>query len=110
VLGKTGQQIKIVEAMAHGLPVVVTRAAAESAPLQHGQTGLVANDAAEFAAYVIQLWRDRELCQAMGRQARAVIVNDYSLPQLVRWLEPIFGNSRLDTPADRTIGVQPHML
>ncbi len=89
ILGKTGQQIKIVEAMAHGVPVIATRAAAEGSPLCHGENGLIAKDAAEFAGYVVQLWRDRELCRALGERARATIARDHSTPRLLQGLSLI---------------------
>src|SRR5262249_47553405 len=42
VFGGTGQQIKVVEAMAHGVSVVASRFSAEQSPLRHGVNGLVA--------------------------------------------------------------------
>lgn len=93
ILGKTGQQVKIVEAMAHGLPVVATRAGAEGSPLRQGENGLVADDAAEFAEYVLRLWRDRELCQRLGRQAHDDIASHYGSAQLAVWLAPLFESS-----------------
>src|SRR6185436_18574699 len=55
VFGGTGQQIKIVEAMAHGLAVVALRGAARNSPVRHGVNGFVAADAAEFAEYAQRL-------------------------------------------------------
>src|SRR5262245_4011913 len=49
VFGGTGQQVKIVEAMAHGLPVVALRPAADRSPIRYGENGLVAADAGQFA-------------------------------------------------------------
>ncbi len=72
----TGQQIKILEAMAHGLGVVAFRRAAENSPLVHGESGLIADGAPEFAAHVIRLWNDQELCARLGRAARAQIAAD----------------------------------
>jgi glycosyltransferase involved in cell wall biosynthesis len=78
ILGKTGQQIKIIEAMAHGVPVIATRVAAEGGPLRDGVNGLVARNANEFAEHVIRLWNDAELRQRLGRAARATIAQEYS--------------------------------
>lgn len=86
VLGKTGQQVKIVEAMAHGLPVVATRAAAEGSPLTHAVNGLVAQTDVEMADYIERLWRDRALCRRLGQQAREVIATDYSPARLAERL------------------------
>jgi len=78
VFGGTGQQIKIIEAMAYGLPVIALRDAAERSPLIHEVNGLVAQDANEFAEHVIRLWTDRVLCKKYGQAARVTIQNKYS--------------------------------
>jgi glycosyltransferase involved in cell wall biosynthesis len=87
VFGGTGQQVKIVEAMAHGVPVVALKPAADRSPLLHGVNGLVAHDAEEFAAHVVSLWNDRELCRRLGGAARETIVAGFSRETLLRGLE-----------------------
>ena len=82
VFGGTGQQVKIVEAMAHGRAVVAMGNAAARSPLRHGENGLVARDAAEFAESVIRLWKDRELCRVLGKTARETIRNECSSKKL----------------------------
>lgn len=94
ILGKTGQQVKIVEAMAHGVPVIATRAAAEGSPIRHGVNGLIARDAAEFAAHVIRLWRDRELCRRMGIAARETIAREFSRERMLDGLKMILGQAQ----------------
>lgn len=89
VFGGTGQQVKIVEAMANGLPVIALKAAAKMSPIEHGINGLIANDAVEFAQYVIQLWQDRTLCRQMGTAARAKIASDFSEQCLLDGLRAI---------------------
>lgn len=89
ILGKTGQQIKIVEAMAHGVPVIATSNAAAGSPICHGENGFVARDAEEFATYVLRLWQDRALCRKLGQAARAAISERYSEAVLERGLRQI---------------------
>ena len=89
VFGGTGQQVKIVEAMAHGLPVVALTAAAKMSPIEHGINGFVANNATEFAHYVIQLWQDPILCRQFGAAARSKIANDFSEQCLLEGLKLI---------------------
>jgi glycosyltransferase involved in cell wall biosynthesis len=60
----------IVEAMASGLPVVVSEQGGAKDPVVHGETGFVARDTEEFAAYVGRLVRDARLRAAMGTSAR----------------------------------------
>ena len=78
VFGGTGQQVKIVEAMAHGLPIVALKAAAKMSPIEHGINGFIANNAEEFAHCVIKLWQDPALCRQLGTAARTKIANDFS--------------------------------
>lgn len=89
VFGGTGQQIKIVEAMAHGLPVVTTRFAGERSPIIHGENGFIANDVVEFADYVLALWKNRSFCQELGINAKATISNSFSHERLVKDLASI---------------------
>lgn len=93
ILAKTGQQIKIIQAMAHGVPVVATRAAAEGSPIRHTQNGLIARDADEFAEYVIELWRDRSLCRSMGEAAHATIAAEFSETRLLNGLTAILSKN-----------------
>ena len=83
VFGGTGQQVKIVEAMAHGVPVIALRDAAERSPLRHGVNGLVADDAREFAEHVIRLCGDRDLCRQLGNAARETIAAGFSRSSLL---------------------------
>ena len=78
LIGGTGQQVKIVEAMAHGLAVVVLRNVASSSPVRHGVNGFVAANAQEFAQYMALLEGDRALCRSMGEAARATVANELS--------------------------------
>lgn len=82
VFSGTGQQVKITQAMAHGVPVVAFREAADRAGVKHGENGFVADDAEEFAEYTIRLWRDRTLCAKLGKQAKELIARDYSMDTL----------------------------
>jgi Glycosyl transferases group 1 len=87
VFGGTGQQVKVVEAMAHGIPTVALRRPAEQSPIRHGVNGLVAENAEEFAARCLELWDDPGLCARLGQAARATIAAEYSptrLPDTLR--------------------------
>ena len=73
-----GTRIKVIEAAAHGVPLVATRFAAEGTTFQHGAEMLVANDAATFARACLSLLRDRSLAARMAARARAKATRDYS--------------------------------
>jgi glycosyltransferase involved in cell wall biosynthesis len=84
VLGGTGQQIKIVEAMAHGLPVISTKYSSSTSPIVHGFNGFIAQDAGEFTGYCIKLWQNPELCKKMGNAARKTIQENFSEDLLLK--------------------------
>jgi glycosyltransferase involved in cell wall biosynthesis len=73
VFAGTGQQVKIIEAMAYGLAVVTFRRTAAETPIRHGENGLVAANTDEFAMHLINLWSNRDLCRQLGTAARATL-------------------------------------
>lgn len=89
VLGGTGQQIKIIEAMAHGLPVVATKYSASTSPIVHGQNGYIAENAEEFAGYCILLWQNPGLCREMGNAARKTILDNFSEEMLLKKISEV---------------------
>ncbi len=92
ILAKTGQLIKIPEAMAHGVPVIATARAAEGSPMVHRENGLIANTPDEFAEYVTELWRDRALCRRLGNAAREIMRANFSRAQLRAQLDAMLND------------------
>lgn len=92
VFGGTGQQVKIVEAMANGLAVVAFEDAARRSPLRHGENGLVAKNEEEFSEHVIALWSDQALCRRLGQNARNTIAQEYSHNRLMSELAPLLAD------------------
>lgn len=86
VLGGTGQQVKVVEAMAHGLGVVAMRRGAAASPVRHGENGLLADTPAEFADHLVRLWRDPDLRRRLGTAARHTIAEECSPRRLTESL------------------------
>jgi hypothetical protein len=95
LLGGTGQQVKIVEAMSAGVPVICMKNVAESSPIEHGTNGLVASDANEFAEFVLQLHSDRQLCRRLGEAARETICTRFTTSMVCQWLAPMLSETTL---------------
>lgn len=55
----TGQNIKVTEGLAHGLPVITFPAVAESSGVRHNINGVIANDIDEYYEYVKQITTDK---------------------------------------------------
>jgi glycosyltransferase involved in cell wall biosynthesis len=66
-----GTRIKIIEAAAHGLPVVATRLAADGLDFTDGDEIVLADDPAAIAQACIDLLLDPARCRAIGAAARA---------------------------------------
>ena len=91
VFGGTGQQIKVVEAMAHGIPVIALEKIAQNTPIVHGENGFIAKDADEFAHYSIMLWQEFDLRKTLGQAARETIRRSFSQRNLVGMLADLIG-------------------
>lgn len=85
----SGTQFKIIEAMACGTPVVATSTALAGIPANAGMHLLVADKAELFAAYVIQLLNDADLCMALAHNARMLVERNYSWEKASSGLEQI---------------------
>ena len=67
-----GTRLKILEALARGVPVVTTSLGCEGLGLSSGQDVLVADNAETFATCVDRLLDDDELCSSLAAQGRIV--------------------------------------
>jgi glycosyltransferase involved in cell wall biosynthesis len=72
-----GTRVKILEAMAAGIPVVATTKGAEGIDAIAGEQLLIADDAAAFAAHVVALLADDDLRKRMAHSARLLIEERY---------------------------------
>jgi glycosyltransferase involved in cell wall biosynthesis len=76
----SGTRLKIVEAMAMGLPVVSTSVGAEGLDIAHGENILIADDADSFSDYILALLSDPDL------RAR-IAAGGQQLAQRYDWME-----------------------
>jgi polysaccharide biosynthesis protein PslH len=68
-----GTRLKILEALARGVPVITTSLGGEGLDLKHGEDALIADDPTRFGRYIDQLLEDDELCASLARQGRATV-------------------------------------
>lgn len=85
----SGMQSKVVEAMASGVPLVVTPFAMGGLQVEHGRELLLAEDAVEFVSQTIRILEDHALRRRLATQARALVERDYSWEKSVAGLEAI---------------------
>jgi polysaccharide biosynthesis protein PslH len=89
-----GTPLKLIEALAHGLPVVATSRAVAGLQIHDGEHCLLADDAASFAAALVQVLRDG--APEIGRRGRELAQARYSIEAL----SALLGQESLD-PAPR---------
>jgi len=88
--GGSGIQVKNLEAMAMGVPVVTTSVGAAGIEAKVGHDLIVADEPKEFADKVIQLLDDQELRREIGQNGRRLVEEKYNWPDVVRRLDKIY--------------------
>jgi len=78
-----GTRLKIVEAMAMGLPVVSTAIGAEGLDIRPGENILIANDPASFVGAVLKLLKDSDLRNHLAKGGQ-VLARRYNWATLTR--------------------------
>lgn len=83
----SGLRVKILEAMASGVPVVTTSTGAEGIPLQSGVNGMMADDPAIMADAIDLLLGDPVLCRHIANQARTMVAERFNWDRSITLLE-----------------------
>jgi len=73
-----GSPNAVIEAMAAGVPVVVSDIAAHREIIEHGRTGFLASDPESVARFVDTLAKDSRLRQEIGSRGRALVFERFS--------------------------------
>ena len=79
-----GTRIKLLEALAHGVPVVSTTLGAEGIEVQSGTHAILANTPEEFAAGCLQLVQDAALRNHLAQNGKALVSTLYTEDVLTR--------------------------
>jgi glycosyltransferase involved in cell wall biosynthesis len=79
----SGLRVKIIAAMAQGVPVVSTSVGSEGLLVEDGKELMVRDDKSEFAAAAVELARNPELWRRVATAGQAAAVKYYS-PEGVR--------------------------
>jgi glycosyltransferase involved in cell wall biosynthesis len=88
-----GIQNKILEAMATGAPVVTTPQTLAALQADPGRDLLVANNAAEFAQKILQIFHDRSLARAIGTSGWTYVRKNHDWSSIASQLANIYLNS-----------------
>jgi len=90
LLSGGGVRVKILEAMAIGVPVVSTTIGCEGLAVQHGVHLLVADAPEDFARLCAKLLQDKDLAQHLTKNARQLILERYDAKIALQTLDSIY--------------------
>src|SRR5262245_15930363 len=86
----SGMMTKVLEAMAHGVPVVTTTQGAEGLAATDGIHAFIADDDDLFVERTVQLLQDAALRQRLRQHARQLIETSYAPGPTVATLEKVY--------------------
>jgi glycosyltransferase involved in cell wall biosynthesis len=86
----SGTRIKLLEAFAHGVPVVASSSAAAGLAAWDGRHLLCADDAGRAAAAVEQLLADRDLADRLAAEAESLVRERYSTDVVLPAIRALF--------------------
>jgi sugar transferase (PEP-CTERM/EpsH1 system associated) len=86
----SGMRVKILNALAMGVPVVSTAVGCEGIAVTHGQDVLIADEPLGFAKAIVELVSDREVQQRLSRNGRALVMERYSWPVIYDQIDRVF--------------------
>ena len=75
--------------MAMGKAVVSTSLGAEGLPVRHGENIILADDPADFARQVVDLLRDPQRREQLGRAARQLVEQSYGWPAVAAYFDHV---------------------
>jgi glycosyltransferase involved in cell wall biosynthesis len=90
VLAGSGMRVKILNALAQGLPVVTTTLGCEGIAAQAGTHLLVADRPEDFAAATLRVLGDRALADALARNGRRLLETRYDYRQAYAPLAEVY--------------------
>ncbi|MGA1845126.1 MAG: glycosyltransferase [bacterium] len=88
--GGSGTKIRILTAMAMGVPVVATSIAADGIEARDGWHLLIGDDPRVFAQKVVQLLKDPRLHSTIGRAGRRLVEERYTWKRVAEDLDAIY--------------------
>lgn len=84
-----GTRLKILEALAQGLPVISTSIGCSGLGLRHQEEIIIADDPEEFAGWIDRLLADTDLCRTLSRNGRQKVERDFGWDRIGETLHSI---------------------
>ena len=87
-----GSKLKVLEAMAAGLPIVSTREGLSGLPVQPGRQALAADTTADFAQALLQVLNHPTQARALGEAARQMVRATFDWATVAGQLEQVYAS------------------
>ena len=97
-----GMRVKILEALARGIPVVSTTIGAEGIDVTPGAHLLIADEPADFAAAVVRLLRNRTFADQLAANGRRHVMARYDWRAVCPAIEPVYRQALAAAQPDRS--------
>jgi len=94
ILSGGGVRVKILEAMAMGVPLVSTTVGCEGLNVRHGEHLLVADTPEAFAHAIARIFQDTALASQLARNARQFVLEHYDAKVALRTLDAAYEQAR----------------
>ena len=88
--GPGGTRLKILGAMAAGLPVVTTEVGIEGIDAKENESVLIGKDYAGLAKQAIKLLEDKDFYEKVSKNARILVEENYSYESIAKKLDQVY--------------------
>lgn len=90
IKGPGGTRLKILEAMASGIPIVTTPVGIEGLRVADGKEALIRENSEELAQATIKILKDKKYAQKLGEAGRKLVAKYYSWERSAQLLDRIY--------------------
>jgi glycosyltransferase involved in cell wall biosynthesis len=90
IFGPGGTRLKILAAMASGLPVISSQTGVEGLNLEDNKHVLIANTPHEFVEQTLRILNDEELYESIRKRSYELAVKEYSWKYIAKKLEIVY--------------------
>jgi sugar transferase (PEP-CTERM/EpsH1 system associated) len=88
----SGMRVKVLDALAMGVPVVSTSVGCEGIAVTHGRDVLIADDPLDFARAIVDVVSNGELQEHLSSAGRALVMERYAWPVIYDQIGKVFAD------------------
>ena len=94
ILSPGGTRLKVLEAMASGLPVVSTPVGVAGLGITPGEEALVSKDITELSKLAIKVLKNKDFAERIGRKGKNFVANNFDWHSIVDKLNKVYEETR----------------